>query len=229
MAQDSDPGRIGELLVKEKLISPLQLHQAMDSQRQAGGRLGYQLTKLGFVEETDLVSFLSKQYGVPSISLSEIEIDGEVLKLIPKEVVNRHQVIPVNRSGNTIIVAMSDPSNIYAIDDIKFVTNFNVEVVVASDQAIAEAIEAYYTSSVSFDDVMMDFDYEDEEFELSDDAEEDINILDLEKSAGDAPVVKLVNLILLDAIRKNASDIHVEPFEKQLRIRYRIDGVLYEV
>jgi type IV pilus assembly protein PilB len=152
-----------------------------------------------------------------------------VLKLIPKEVVVRHQVIPVNRAGNTLIVAMADPSNIYAVDDLKFVTNLNIEVVVASEAAIADAIERYFTSNVSFEDVMLDFSAEDEDFEIEDDVEEDVNVLDLEKSAGDAPVVKLVNLILLDAIRKNASDIHIEPYEKQLRIRYRIDGVLYEV
>ena len=124
---------------------------------------------------------------------------------------------------------MADPSNIFEIDDIKFITKFHIEVVVASEQAIADAIEQYYTSNVSFDEVMMDFDADDEEFDFEQDDEEDINVLDLEKSAGDAPVVKLVNLILLDAIRKNASDIHVEPYEKSMRIRYRIDGVLYEV
>jgi type IV pilus assembly protein PilB len=160
--------------------------------------------------------------------LNDFDIDPDVLKLVPKEVVVRHQVIPVNRAGQNLIVAMADPSNIYAIDDVKFVTNLNIDVVVASEPAIEEAIEKYYTSNVSFEDVMLDFADEEEEFEL-DDVEEDLNVLDLEKSAGDAPVVKLVNLILLDAIRKNASDIHVEPYEKQLRIRYRIDGVLYEV
>lgn len=224
-----DNSRLGELLVKEQLITPLQLRKAMTEQRKSGGRLGHELTRLGYIDETELTGFLSSQYGVPSINLGDIELDPEVLKLIPKEVVTRHQVIPVNKSGNTLIVAMADPSNIFAVDDIKFITKFNIEVVVASEQAIADAIEKYYTSSVSFDEVMMDFDAEDEEFEFADDEEEDINVLDLEKSAGDAPVVKLVNLILLDAIRKNASDIHVEPYEKSMRIRYRIDGVLYEV
>ncbi len=224
-----DNSRLGELLVKEQIITPLQLKRAADSQRSSGGRLGHELTKLGYIDETELTSFLSKQYGVPSINLGEIELDPDVLKLIPKEVVSRHQVIPVNRSGNTLIVAMADPSNIFAVDDIKFITKFNIEVVVSSEQAIADAIEKYYSTNVSFDDVMMDFDEEEEEFDFDEDVEEDINVLDLEKSAGDAPVVKLVNLILLDAIRKNASDIHVEPYEKQLRIRYRIDGVLYEV
>jgi type IV pilus assembly protein PilB len=224
-----DNSRLGELLVKEQLITPLQLRKAMETQRNTGGRLGHELTKLGYIAENELTSFLSKQYGVPSISLSDIDLDADVLKLIPKEVVTRHQVIPVNRSGNTLIVAMADPSNIFAIDDIKFITKFHIEVVVASEQAIAAAIEKYYTANVSFDEVMMDFDGVDEDFEFADGGDEDINVLDLEKSAGDAPVVKLVNLILLDAIRKNASDIHVEPYEKSMRIRYRIDGVLYEV
>ncbi len=228
MAEGPGSQRLGELLVREKLITPLQLQSAMEEQRGQGGRLGYHLTKLGYIEENELTAFLSKQYGVPSINLAEFEIDPEVLKLVPKEVVMRHQVIPVNRAGNTLIVAMADPSNIYAIDDVKFVTNLNIEVVVASEQSIAEAIEKYYTSNVTFEDVMMDFAEEDEEFEIEE-VEEDINVLDLEKSAGDAPVVKLVNLILLDAIRKGASDIHCEPYEKQFRIRYRIDGVLYEV
>ena len=221
--------KIGELLVKEQIITPLQLKNAIDAQRSTGGRLGHELTKLGYIEEHELTSFLAQQYGVPSINLSEFEIAPDVLKLLTKEVVTRHQVIPINKSGNTLMIAMADPSNIYAIDDIKFITKLSVEVVVASEQAIAEAVEKYYTSEVSFDEVMMDFDVEDEDFEYGEEIEEDINILDLEKSAGEAPVVKLVNLILIDAIRKNASDIHIEPYERQLRIRYRIDGILYEV
>ncbi|MGB0639786.1 MAG: type IV-A pilus assembly ATPase PilB, partial [Myxococcota bacterium] len=225
----ADSDRIGELLVKENLITPLQLKNAVTSQRSSGGRLGHELTKLGYIEENELISFLSKQYSVPSINLADFDIDQDVLKVLPKEVVTRHQVIPVNRTGNTLIVAMADPSNIYAVDDIKFITGLKIDVVVASEQAISEAIEKYYTASVSFDEVMIDFVEEDEDFEFEEDMEEDINVLDLQKSAGDAPVVKLVNLILLDAIRKGASDIHVEPYEKQVRIRYRIDGVLYEV
>jgi hypothetical protein len=139
--------RLGELLVKEELISPLQLQKAIEMQRSFGGPLGHQLARLGYIEEDELTAFLSKQYGVPSINLSAFEIDPEVLKILPKEVVSRHQVIPVNRSGNTLIIAMSDPSSIYAIDDVKFITNFNVEVVVASDTAMAEAISRYYPPS----------------------------------------------------------------------------------
>jgi len=222
----SNSGRLGELLLREKLITPLQLQQALEEGQGSDKRLGYQLTKMGFIEENELTAFLSKQYGVPSIDLAEFDIEGDIIKLIPKEVVLKHQVIPVNRTGSTLIVAMADPSNIFAIDDIKFLTGYNVEVVVASEQSIEQAVEKYYTSNVTFDDVMIDF--EDDEVDIVD-AEEDINELDLEKSAGDAPVIKLVNLILLDAIRKGASDIHIEPFEKSLRVRYRIDGMLYEV
>ncbi|MCK6505916.1 type IV-A pilus assembly ATPase PilB [Myxococcota bacterium] len=232
MSKGNDRGaaRLGELLVKERVISTLQLKRAMESQRASGSRLAHELTRLGYIEESELTSFLSKQYGVPSINLADFEIDPEVLKLVPKEVVTRHQVVPINRTGNTLIMAMADPSNIYAIDDVKFVTKFNIEVVVASEQAIADAIEKYYTSNVSFDEVMIDFEEgADTEMAFEEDVEEDIDVVDLEKSAGEAPVVKLVNLILLDAIRKNASDIHVEPYEKSMRIRYRIDGVLYEV
>ena len=233
MAEPRKPAnqnRLGELLVRENLISPLQLAKAMETQRATGTRLGAQLAKLGYVEENELTQFLSKQYGVPAINLADFEIDPEVLKVIPKELVVRHQAIPVSKAGNTLIVAMADPSNIFAVDDIKFVTNLTIDIVVASEQAISEAIERYYTANVTFDDVMVDFNEGGEDgVELAGDVDEDLNILDLEKSAGDAPVVKLVNLVLLDAIRKGASDIHIEPYEKQLRIRYRIDGMLYEV
>lgn len=221
-----NPGRLGELLLREKLITPLQLQKAVEEQRSGGGRLGYQLTKMGFIEENELTAFLSKQYGIPSINLHEFEIEPDIIKLIPKDVASKHQVIPINRSGNTLIIAMADPSNIFAIDDIKFLTGYNIEVVVASEAAIVEAIERYYTSNVSFDDVMMDFD--DEEIDVAE-GEEDIDLMDLEKTAGEAPVIKLVNLILVDAIKKGASDIHIEPYEKILRVRYRIDGMLYEV
>ncbi len=224
-------GRLGEMLVREKLISPLQLQKAVEGSRASGGRLGHQLAKLGYVDENELTAFLAKQYGVPSVNLNDFEIDPEVLRLLSKEVVVRHQIVPVTRAGNILTVAMADPSNIYAIDDIKFITNFNIEIVVAAEAQIADAIEKYYTSSVSFDDVMTDIGGmgDDEDVELAGEIDEDMNVLDLEKSAGDAPVVKLVNLVLLDAIRKGASDIHVEPYEKQLRVRFRIDGMMYEV
>ncbi|MFL5378001.1 MAG: type IV-A pilus assembly ATPase PilB [Myxococcales bacterium] len=219
-------GRLGELLVRENLISLQQLQKAQEEQKKAGGRIGYHLTKLGFIEESELTSFLSKQYGVPSINLKEFDIDPEVVKLVPRDVAEKHQCVPVNRAGASLILAMSDPSNIYAIDDIKFLTGYNIEVVVASEQAIKEALERYYADKApSYDEVMEGF--EESEIQVDHD-DNDENVVDLEKSAADAPVVKLVNLILLDAIKKGASDIHVEPYEKDFRVRYRVDGVLFE-
>lgn len=225
------PGRLGELLVRENLITLQQLQKAQEEQRKGGGRLGFNLTKLGYIEESELTQFLSKQYGVPSINLSEFEIDPEVIKLVPQEVAEKHQVIPVNRAGASLIVAMADPSNIFAIDDLKFLTGYNIEVVVASDGAIRESIEKYYggrqgATELNYDEVMAEFDEDEIEVGGEDDS---VNVVDLERSAEDAPVVKLVNLILIDAIKKGASDIHIEPYEKDFRVRYRIDGVLYEM
>ncbi|MEO1231285.1 MAG: type IV-A pilus assembly ATPase PilB [Myxococcota bacterium] len=225
------PGRLGELLVRESLITLQQLQKAQEAQRKNGGRLGFNLTKLGYIQESELTSFLSRQYGVPSINLQDFEIDGEVIKLVPQEVAEKHQVIPVNRAGASLIVAMADPSNIFAIDDLKFLTGYNIEVVVASDGAIREAIGKYYTreqrqQELNYDEVMAEFDEDEIEVGGDDDA---MNVVDLERSAEDAPVVKLVNLILIDAIKKGASDIHIEPYEKDFRVRYRIDGVLYEM
>lgn len=222
---DAVGSRLGELLVRENMISLPQLRQAQEQQRKTGHRLGYSLTKLGHIQETDLTQFLSKQYGVPPINLAEFEIDPDVIKLVPEEVARKHNVIPVNRAGSSIIVAMSDPANILAIDDLKFLTGFNVEIVVASEVAIEEAIDHYYSAKVSYDEVMDDFD--DSEIDFGDD-EEDVNVVDLEKQSGEAPVVRLVNYLLLSAIKKGASDIHIEPYEKSFRVRFRIDGVLYE-
>jgi type IV pilus assembly protein PilB len=218
--------RLGELLVRQNLISSQQLQKAQEEQRKAGGRLGYNLTKLGYLREADLTAFLSKQYGVPSINLAEFEIEQDVINLVPKDVAEKHQVIPVNKSGANLIVAMADPSNIYAIDDLKFLTGYNIEVVVASEAALKTAIEKYYDEGERFNDVLADFDDQGIEYVAD---EEDVDVGDLSKSAEDAPVVKLVNLILMDAVKKGASDIHVEPYEKVFRIRFRIDGVLYEV
>ncbi|HEY3353486.1 MAG TPA: type IV-A pilus assembly ATPase PilB [Polyangia bacterium] len=217
--------RLGELLVRENMISLQQLQKAQEENKRSGGRIGNNLIKLGYIAEADLTSFLSKQYGVPSIDLAQFDIDIEVIKLIPKEVARKHMVIPVNRAGSSLIVAMSDPSNIYAIDDLKFLTGYNIEVVVASEVAIEEAIGRYYEKAISYDDVMEGFD--EKEIDFGSD-EESINVLDLEKASSEAPVVRLVNAILVNAIKKGASDIHVEPYEKNFRVRYRIDGVLYE-
>jgi len=218
--------RIGELLVKENLLSAEQLRRAREESRVAGSRLGAQITKLGYLDESELTDFVAKQYGVPSINLDEFEIEAAVIQLIPEDVALKHTVIPVNRAGSTLILATADPSNIFAIDDIKFLTGYNIQPVVAGEDAIRRAIDRYYDKSSSLEDVMGDFD--DSDIDLVHD-QDDVDVGELAKASEDAPVVKLVNLILTDAVKKSASDIHIEPYEKSFRARYRIDGVLYEV
>ena len=220
--------RIGELLVKENLLSSEQLLKAREEAATGGKRLGAQITALGFMDENELTEFVAKQYGVPSINLDDFTIEPEVLALIPEDVANKHGVVPVNRAGSTLILATADPSNIFALDDIKFLTGYNIQPVVASEDAIRTAIETYYAEPDEdlLEDVMADFNDDGIDF-VSGEDEEDANAM--AKEAEDAPVVKLVNLILTDAIKKGASDIHIEPYEKSFRVRYRIDGVLYEV
>ncbi|MGD0584254.1 MAG: type IV-A pilus assembly ATPase PilB [Oryzomonas sp.] len=220
--------RLGEILVKNNLITKEQLDRALEEQKLSGGqmRLGSVLIKQNAINAQDLSSFLSKQYGVPAVNLSDYDIDPAVIKVIPQEVIQKYQLIPVNRAGATLIVAVSDPSNLFAIEDIKFMTGYNVEMVVASEADIKNAIDKNYDQSASLADVIGDMDFEDMEV-IGDVDEVDINTL--ERATEDAPVVKMVNAILQDAIRKKASDIHIEPYEKLFRVRYRIDGVLYEV
>ena len=218
--------RIGELLVKESLLTTEQLRKAREEAKTKGGRLGAQITKLGFLEETELSDFVAKQYGVPSIDLAEFEIDDAIVSLVPEEVAIKHTVIPVNRAGSTLVIASADPSNILAIDDIKFLTGYDVEVVVASEESIKTAIDKCYDQATSVADIMSDFD--DSDIDIIQESDE-LDAAELQKESEDAPVVKLVNLILTDAVKKSASDIHIEPYEKEFRVRYRIDGVLYEV
>jgi type IV pilus assembly protein PilB len=218
--------RIGELLVKQNLLTTEQLRKAREEAKSSGKRLGAQITKLGFLQENQLSEFVAKQYGVPDINLDEFDIDPAVIQLIPEEVAQKHSVVPVNRAGSTLILATADPSNIFAIDDIKFLTGYNVEVVVAAEEQIKRAIDRYYDKATALDDIMGGFDDSDMEVVSEGD---DVDVSALAKESEDAPVVKLVNLILTDAVKRNASDIHVEPYEKEFRVRYRIDGVLYEV
>ena len=218
--------RLGEMLVSAKLISEAQLSQALQEQKMSGGRLGSHLVRLGYISEDDLINFLCVQYGVPAVNLKDFKIDEQVASLIPNDLVNKYMTIPINRVGSTLIVATSDPTNISAIDDIKFITGYNVEIVVASETMIKTTIEKLFDSSSVIDEVMSTFD--DSEMELIQD-EDDLDVSELKKETEDAPVIRLVNHILVDAIRKGASDIHLEPYEKMFRVRYRIDGVLYEV
>jgi type IV pilus assembly protein PilB len=224
MAQEN---RLGELLVREQLISLAQLRKAQELQKTNGENLSKSLVKLGFVSDSDVTEFVASQYNIPAIDLDQYEIEADIITLVPRDVAERHKIVPVSRAGTSLIVAMSDPTNLHAIDDIKFLTGYNVEPVVASEAAIDKAIEKYYSQPLaSYDDVMEGFDAE--EFEITGDMTDDQNVLELEKLSEDAPVVRLVNLILVNAIKKGASDIHIEPYEKSMRIRYRVDGVLHD-
>ncbi len=223
--------RLGEILVRDSLISSDQLKQALEYQKREGGRLGTCLVKLGLVSDEDITAVLSRQYGVPSINLKFYEVDPTVIKLIPQETAVRYQIVPLSRVGSTLTIAMTDPTNVFAMDDIKFMTGFNVEPVVASETAITEAIGKFYGAAESveeLDKVMKDLAGEEAALELSQE-EADMDLASLEKAAEEAPIIKLVNLVLTDALKRGASDIHVEPYEKEYRIRFRIDGVLQNV
>jgi type IV pilus assembly protein PilB len=236
------PVRIGELLLKEKRITPEQLEEVLNYQKTHGGKLGLNLVKLGFVKDEDITALLSKQYGVPSINLTQFEIDPGVIKLIPGETCHKYQIIPLSRSGATLTIAMTDPTNVFAMDDIKFMTGYNVEPVVASDGAVAEALDKYYPTApakkVEAGPSALDMAARalEEMPELGADGDvevlaelEEISAEALTRQGEEAPVIKLVNVILMSAIQKGASDIHIEPYEKEYRVRYRIDGILYNI
>src|SRR6266851_3511072 len=223
--------RLGEILVKESLITQDQLQKALEFQRANGGKLGSCLTKMGFITDDDITGVLSRQYGVPSINLKFYEIDPNVIKLIPQDTALRYQVIPLSRVGSVLTIAMTDPTNVFAMDDIKFMTGFNVEPVVASESAIGEAITRFYggsdADSEELSKMMKDL-VDDEELELA--AEEaELDAASLEKAAEEAPIIKLVNLILTDSVKRGASDIHLEPYETEMRVRFRVDGQLQTV
>src|ERR1044071_5413337 len=222
--------RLGEILVKESLITQDQLQKALEFQRVNGGKLGSCLTKMGFITDDDITGVLSRQYGVPSINLKYYEIDPNVIRLIPQDTALRYQVVPLSRVGSVLTIAMTDPTNVFAMDDVKFMTGFNVEPVVASESAIAEAISRFYGGAHANGEELTNLmrDLVDEELELaSDDAE--VDAASLEKGAEEAPIIQLVNWILTDSVKRGASDIHLEPYETELRVRFRIDGMLQTV
>jgi type IV pilus assembly protein PilB len=250
------PVRIGELLLKEKRITPAQLQEALNYQKTSGGKLGFNLVKLGFVKDEEITALLSKQYGVPSINLAQFEIDPAIVKLIPSETAQKYQIVPLSRAGATLTIAMTDPTNVFAMDDIKFMTGYNVEPVVASETAVTDAITRYYPVSAAprvapkkervvvpqqaanLNNAatleMVTKALEETAAIIEDDVElleeiEQIDVSSLEKQGGEAPVIRLVNLMLMSAIQKGASDIHIEPYEKEFRVRFRIDGILYNV
>src|SRR2546427_1062852 len=248
--------RIGELLLKEKLITPEQLQQALTQQKSNGGKLGYNLVKMGFVKDEQITALLSKQYGVPSINLAQFKIDPTIVKLVPTETARKYQIIPLSRSGSTLTIAMTDPTNVFAMDDIKFMTGYTVEPVVASETAITDAVEKYYPSGkggaagakggkpgapgapTGSTVEMASRGLEELQASLGGGDADGVEVLEemqeisaeaLARQGEDAPVVRLVNVVLMSAIQKGASDIHIEPYEKELRVRYRIDGILYNI
>src|SRR5579885_311764 len=224
--------RLGDLLVKEKVITPEQLAQATKVQKETNCRLGSALVKLGLLTDEDVTNFLSRQYGVPAINLSYFEIDPAVVKLIPFETAKRYQILPLSRVGASLTIAMVDPTNVFAMDDIKFMTGFNIEPVVASESSILAGIDKAYgaTKEEDLEAVMQSMsELGDEDVELNDQSEQELGLSELEKAADEAPVVKLVNVVLGDAVKRGASDIHIEPYEKEFRVRFRIDGVLQSI
>jgi type IV pilus assembly protein PilB len=257
--------KLGQLLVTSNVITEEQLREAVGLQRKQGGRLGTNLVKLGYLTEEKLVAFLSKQWGVPAINLSDYKIEPSVLKLIPIEIARKYLIIPVARVGATLTITMADPSNVFMIDDVKFMTGYNVEVVVSSESSIIHAITSYYrgggdvltttkkaTTASGKTLQAKDYTFSDDELseeETSTSADEglSVDVDEFDKVVGDAldsveaytdkdesasseieePIVKLVNGILINAIKGGASDIHIEPYENKLRVRYRVDGVLF--
>jgi type IV pilus assembly protein PilB len=266
------PVKLGELLLKENMVSPQQLQDALNHQKQNGGKLGKAFVSLGFVKDEEITSLLSRQYGVPSINLDHFEVDPAIIKIIPAETARKYQVLPLSRSGATLTIAMADPTNVFAMDDIKFMTGYNVEPVVASEAALEDAIDRYYGSarslelrrdnapsggsygtpgggrnikevldgpSLSVDDMaaiggLSEIDLDsmgdaDADVETVKTDEDEIDLGNLAKSADAAPVIKLTNVLLVDSLKRGASDIHIEPYEKEFRVRFRIDGILYNV
>jgi len=268
------PVKLGELLLKENMVTPQQLQEALNHQKMGGGKLGKAFVSLGFVKDEEITSLLSRQYGVPSINLDHFEVDPAIIKIIPAETARKYQVLPLSRSGAVLTIAMADPTNVFAMDDIKFMTGYNVEPVVASESAIEDSIERYYGSTrslelrrdsaasgggghgygmtgggslkdaldgpgLSVDDMASIGGLSEIDLDSMGDAEadvetvksedEEIDLATMSKSADAAPVIKLTNVLLVDSLKRGASDIHIEPYEKEFRVRFRIDGILYNV
>src|SRR5215510_8874583 len=226
--------RLGDLLVAEGLVKQEQLQRALAEQKGTTEKLGSVLVRLNLVKEEQLTGFLSRQYGIPSITLSQLDIDPGILRLVPAPIAKKYEVLPVKRAANTLTLAMADPTNVFALDDVSFMTNLQVLPVVASQASIRRAIERNYENQGSaIGEVLTELSEEHAaKVEVVDDEGDragTVDVFELKESADEAPVVKLVNMVLVDAIQKGASDIHWEPYEKAFRVRFRIDGVLHEM
>jgi type IV pilus assembly protein PilB len=225
--------RLGRLLIDNGLISEDALNSALEDQAASGERLGHYLVEKNLVQESDLVRLLSDQYGVPAADIDELEVLSSLLELVPADMARRYLVVPIQVNDKVLEVAMVDPTDVVAMDDLKFATGLRIQPMVASERAVKEAIERLYGAQDDSHISQMMSDLTQElnapgELEIVD-TEENIDLERLSQASGEAPVIKLVNLILTDALRRGASDIHIEPYEKRLRVRYRIDGVLYEI
>jgi type IV pilus assembly protein PilB len=223
--------RLGDLLVREGLITREQLDKALQEQRQSGTRVGYNLVKLGFIQETELTKMLARQYKMPAVDLSRFEVDPRIAKLIPADLAIKHLVLPLKRDGRTLTVAMADPTNLGVLDDLKFITRYDIFPVIGGEFTLKSAIEKLYETSADtqVNDLLSVIDDMESDVEVVEEKEEDVTSAALTAQMEDAPVVKLLNAILTDAVRKGASDIHFECFEHDIRVRYRIDGALMEV
>ncbi|HEU5465239.1 MAG TPA: type IV-A pilus assembly ATPase PilB [Gemmatimonadales bacterium] len=219
--------KLGDILLREGLISPDQLKKALAEQKASGMRLGYTLVKLGFVEETEITKMLARQYRMPAVDLSRFEVDPKILKLIPGDIAAKHTVLPLKREGRTLTIAIGDPNNVTAIEDIKFITRCDIFPVIAGEYTLRNAIDKYYQQSdAQLQNLLKSVEAEEDLEVVEEQSDEDVKKEDL---ADDAPVVKLINGILADAVTRGASDIHIECFEHELRVRYRVDGALQEV
>jgi len=227
-APAASPDKLGDILVREGLISQDQLRKALSEQKSTGMRLGYTLVKLGFVEETEVTKMLARQYRMPAVDLSRFEVDPKILKLLPPDIAMKYTVLPLKREGRTLTIAIADPNNVTAIEDIKFITRCDVFPVIAGEYTLRNAIDRYYQQSdAQLQELLKGVEAAEEDLEVVEDqADEEVKAQDL---ADDAPVVKLINGLLTDAVKRGASDIHIESFEHELRVRYRVDGVLHEV
>ncbi|HWK88448.1 MAG TPA: ATPase, T2SS/T4P/T4SS family, partial [Longimicrobium sp.] len=228
MAVSAPADRIGDLLVHENLISRDQLNKALDDARSNGNRVGYSLVKLGYLGESDLVRALARQHRVPAVDLERVKLDPKILRLVPAEIAVKHQVLPLRRVGRVLTVAMTNPTDLGVLDDLKFVTRLDVEPVIAGDFSLRKIIEREYEAADErINDLLKQIEQED--IEVVDDTEEELNVSSLQAMVDEAPVVKLINGILTDAVHRGASDIHFECYEKDVRVRYRVDGVLQEI
>ena len=222
--------RIGDLLLREGMVTKEQLARAVQEQNQNGTRIGYNLVKLGFVQEAELTRVLARQFRMPAVDLTRFEVDARIAKLIPTDLATKHLVLPLKRDGRTLTVAMADPTNLGVIDDLKFITRYDIFPVIAGEYTLRNAIEKFYEApDVQMQTLLADIEGLDGDVEVMEDKDDEPSVVALTALVDEAPVVKLINAILTDAVKRGASDIHFECFEHELRVRYRVDGALIEV